>query len=303
MNCNTLILSFCLLFSISHSQALPIGNKMHDYSIPTEAKVLKNVKTQVPTTSIEKKLDVKNTKVSDPVTLTKKIKSNQDSKATKLEKTIFSIHDHSVFNELLSKYVGVNGFVNYKGLKNEESKLDSYLNSLTENYIKSSWSRNEKLAYWINAYNAYTLKLILKNYPLSSITDIDNGNPWDTKWINLGGKNLSLNNIENDIIRPTFNEPRIHFAVNCAAKSCPPLMNSAFVASKLDSQLESQTQKFLNNSNYNMITSSKVSVSKIFEWYKGDFGDLSTFINRYTKEDTKNAKIAFNEYNWALNGK
>lgn len=300
MNCNTLILSFCLLFNFSFSQAAPVGNKMDDYSPRVESQSSINEETIVNHTN--KPVKVNKTEVINPKLTETKVEKNKVV-TPKDVTSVFSIHDHVLFNELLSNYVGANGFVNYKGLKSEENKLDKYLQNLADNYIESTWSRNEKLAYWINAYNAYTLKLILKNYPVSSITDIDNGKPWDTKWIQLGGKSLSLNNIENDIIRPTFNEPRIHFAVNCAAKSCPPLMNRAFVANKLEGQLESQTKKFLNNSNYNSISPSKVSVSKIFEWYKGDFGNLVAFINRYTEDDTENASIAFNEYDWALNGK
>ncbi len=212
--------------------------------------------------------------------------------------------DHTAFNALLSKYVSSTGKVNYDGIKSSIASLDAYLADLESNPVASDWSRNEKLAYWINAYNAYTIKLILNNYPVSSITKIAGGKPWDKKWINIGGKTYSLNNIENDIIRPQFNEPRIHFAVNCAALSCPPLANKAFTAGNLNSLLEKQTKAFINNSKYNTITGGSVSVSKIFDWYGKDFGDLKAFLNKYSSSKIAAAtEVGFSDYDWALNNK
>lgn len=210
--------------------------------------------------------------------------------------------DHSTWNTLLQQYVSTSGKVNYAGFKKDQTKLDNYLNTLKSNHPSSSWSRNERLAYWINAYNAFTVKLIVDNYPVKSITNLHGGKPWDVKWIKIGGKSYSLNNIENDIIRPKFNEPRIHFAVNCAAKSCPPLLNKAWTASNLNSNLEKQTKKFINNSAFNQIGAKEVKVSKIFEWYAKDFGTLVTYLNKYsnTKISTS-AKVNYAEYNWALN--
>lgn len=212
--------------------------------------------------------------------------------------------DHSALNGLLSKYVDSKGNVDYAGLKTMESQLDAYLADLSANSVASSWSRSEKLAYWINAYNAFTLKLIIKNYPLSSITKLHGGKPWDEKWIKIGDKTYSLNQIENEIIRPEFNEPRIHFAVNCAAKSCPPLANKAFTAGNLDALLESQTRAFISNSGFNQIASDKVKVSKIFDWYGKDFGNLIGFLNKYSATKiSESAKVEFSEYDWALNKK
>lgn len=215
-----------------------------------------------------------------------------------------SVADHSVFNELLSTYVSSKGVVDYLGFQKQEAKLDDYLAWLGTNVPASSVKRNERLAYWINAYNAYTIKLILKNYPLKSITDLHGGKPWDVKWIDLGGKTYSLNNIENDIIRPEFNEPRIHFAVNCAAQSCPPLANKAFTASNLESLLEKQTVAFVNNKKYNQLSRESVVVSKIFDWYGKDFGDIASYISKYAMESVKKeANVSYNEYDWSLNGK
>ncbi len=158
------------------------------------------------------------------------------------------------------------------------------------------------MAFWINAYNANTIKLILKKYPVKSITDLDGGKPWDVKWIKIGSKTYSLNNIEHDIIRPRYKDARIHFAVNCAAASCPPLPNKAFTAANLNSLLESRTRSFVRNSKYNTINDDAVKVSKIFDWYGEDFGDLREYLNKYAAtEIPEGTEIGFAEYDWALN--
>lgn len=210
--------------------------------------------------------------------------------------------DHTAFNTLLSKHVNNRGDVNYAAFKKDEAKLDAYIAELSENSPKSDWGRNESMAYWINAYNANTLKLILKNYPLKSIIDLDGGKPWDVKWIKIGGKTYSLNNIEHDIIRPRYKDARIHFAVNCAAASCPPLPNKAFTAANLNSLLASRTKSFVRNASYNTISTGDVQVSKIFDWYGKDFGNLRDFLNKYaTLEIPEGTNIGFKEYDWALN--
>lgn len=210
---------------------------------------------------------------------------------------------HEAWDALLKKYVSTTGKVNYKGLKAEKSKLEDYLKTLSGNAPEESWSKAEEMAFWINAYNAFTVKLIVDNYPLSSINKLNGGKPWDQKWIKIGSKTYSLNNIENDILRPKFKDARIHFAVNCAAKSCPPLLNAAWTASNLNSNLDAQAKKFINNSAFNKLSEKKAEVSKIFEWYKEDFGDLPAFLNKYassTKVGAK-AKVLFLEYDWSLN--
>lgn len=207
---------------------------------------------------------------------------------------------HQDFDELLKKHVSNVGKVNYKGLRQELSTLDSYLTRLSETKI-SSLSKDEKLAFWINAYNAFTIKKIIDNYPLNSIMDLDGGKPWDVKWIELDGKKLSLNNIENDIIRPQFKEPRIHFAVNCAAKSCPPLMNKAWRSSSLEQDFTNQTKAFLSNAAYNKVSPSTATISKIFEWYAVDFGDLSSFLARYSSFKGSTSDLSYQEYDWSLN--
>jgi len=225
----------------------------------------------------------------------KKEKIERTKPATKLD-----LNDE--FDALLRKYVNTSGKVNYQGLKNEEGKLDAYLQKLEKTNIEKNWSQNKTLAFWINAYNANTIKLILKNYPVKSIMDLNNGKPWDVKWIKINRRTLSLNNIENDIIRLKYKEPRIHFAVNCAAKSCPPLLNKAWTEGNLNSNLERQTKSFINNSNYNTITAGKVEVSKIFDWYGKDFGELKTYLNKYSSTKIgAGTSVNFKTYNWDLN--
>jgi len=229
---------------------------------------------------------------------TTKVIENVD--VPKVEKKVELI-SHDKFNALLSKYVSSAGNVNYAGLKQDNGKLQVYLDELAATQV-SSLSKNEKLAFWINAYNAFTLKLIVDNYPINSITDLEGGKPWDKKWIKLNGKTLSLNNIENDIIRPEFKEPRIHFAVNCAAKSCPPLLNKAWTAANLESNFEKQTKKFVNNAQYNTIGTNSVQISKIFDWYGVDFGNITAFLNKYSSTKiAEGTEIKFQDYNWALN--
>jgi len=209
---------------------------------------------------------------------------------------------HHLLDSLLQKHVSEAGKVNYKGLKIDKAALDAYCLMLSEKPVQDDWAKDEKMAYWINAYNAYTLKLLVDNYPTKSILNFDGGKTWDVRRIKLGDKKYSLNNIENDILRPQYKDARIHFALNCAAKSCPPLWNRAYTAENLEAALETRTKAFINDTNYNQISATRAQVSKIFEWYAADFGDLKKFLNRYADVQLKsNASVSFNEYNWALN--
>lgn len=209
---------------------------------------------------------------------------------------------HDAWNRLLGKHVSAAGKVNYKGFKADQQALDAYLQQLAANPPASTWTRADQMAYWINAYNAFTIDLIVDNYPVSSILKLDGGKTWDVKRIVLGGKKYSLNQIENEILRPEFKDARIHFALNCAARSCPPLYNKAFTAKNLERALEQRTRQFINDARFNTLSAGKASVSKIFEWYAADFGDLKTFLNKYAgvKMDA-GASIGFLEYNWELN--
>ncbi|MFY0626451.1 MAG: DUF547 domain-containing protein [Reichenbachiella sp.] len=220
---------------------------------------------------------------------------------------------HAIFDNLLKDNVDNNGLVNYKGIKAGETTLDEYLRIISENGPNDkNWKEEEKLTYWINAYNAFTIKLILKYYPLKSIKDIGSAiqipfvnTAWDIKFIKIGGEELSLNNIEHSIIRKNFEEPRIHFALVCAAKSCPKLRNEAYSSTDLDNQLTDQARSFLSNSSKNQITNSKMKLSKLFSWYGADFtknGSLIEYLNQYAPvKIDKKADKSFMSYDWSLN--
>lgn len=158
------------------------------------------------------------------------------------------------------------------------------------------------MAYWINAYNAFTVKLILNHYPVESIKDIKR--PWDQEFIVLGGRNYSLGEIEHDILRK-MNAPRIHFAINCASYSCPKLANQAYIPQNLEEQLDVAAKTFINDKTKNTITADYIEISKIFKWFSGDFefqGTLIDFLNKYSKDKIDNdAKVKYKEYNWCLN--
>jgi len=208
--------------------------------------------------------------------------------------------------------VGTDGFVDYKAFKNDTIELNRYLKILEKAHPNDkNWSRNEQMAYWINAYNAYTIKLILNNYPVSSIKDIKKGvafvnSVWDIKFIHIEGFTYDLNNIEHNILRPVFKDARVHAAVNCASYSCPKLPNEAYTAGKIEEQLEQSMRNFINDPLRNRITGQKAEISEIFKWFKGDFerdaGSLRKYLNRYANEKmTDQTPISHIDYDWKLN--
>ena len=231
-----------------------------------------------------------------------KYKNNKGSDMVKEEPIIRTKANFSLYNSLLQKYVSSTGAVNYFELKKEMKDLEEFISGLSNDPVFEKGSRNEKLAFWINVYNANTLLMVIQNYPLKSIRDIYKGNPWDVKWIQIGSRTYSLNQIENDIIRPEFKEPRIHFVLNCAAKSCPPLYNKVITKDNLESVLESTTKKFITGSE-NKIGNNKLEISSIFDWYRDDFGAVTSFISTYSGvKISKDAKITYKKYDWSLNG-
>ena len=210
--------------------------------------------------------------------------------------------DHSKWTEILQAYVVENGYVNYKGLQKNQKSLQNYLNYLAENTPQENWSKTEKMTYWINAYNAYTIQLILDNYPTESIKDIND--PWGQTFFEIGGKKMSLNTIEHEILRP-MGDPRIHFAIVCASKSCPKLLNCAYESNTLTDQLDQAAREFINDPSKNSITESKITISKIFKWFKSDFPKGDAFISYLNKYSTisisSDTKINYKTYNWSLN--
>lgn len=214
---------------------------------------------------------------------------------------------HQLWNELLQEYVSNEGTVNYKGLKKAQKDFYGYIYVLSliaqhENF--NALTREQKLAYWINAYNAFTVDLILRHYPVKSIKDIKD--PWKQRHWKLGNKWYNLDEIEHKILRK-MNEPRIHFAINCASFSCPKLQNKAFTAENLETQLNKATYEFLEDTNRNIISKDKIHISKLFQWFAKDFkteGTLIDFLNKYSKVSiSANAKKSFMDYNWNLNDK
>ena len=216
-----------------------------------------------------------------------------------------AVVDHSEWDILLKKYVDTEGIVDYKGFLKDREALNSYLRMLSENEPTNDWSVQELLAYYINTYNAYTINLILNNYPVKSIKDISG--PWTKGIVPIGDKNLSLGGLENGVLRK-MNEARIHFAINCASISCPNLLNEAFKAETIDEQLDRVTRGFIN-SDKNEFSSKTLKLSSIFDWYKKDFTvngevDVVGFINQYSESQLdSNIPIGYKEYNWNLNEK
>ena len=227
-------------------------------------------------------------------------------------------HSHSLLGELLKEQVSAKGFtttVDYEALKSAPSRLEKYLEHLQSATRRhsDSWNREQKLAFLINAYNAFTLKLILDHYPLDSIRDIDK--PWATKFFTLLGERRSLDQLEHNMIRRYFDEPRIHFAVNCAAISCPPLRAEAYTADHLNRQLEDAARNFLRDQDNNSIEKAgkQLVLSSIFKWYGDDFkrsyGGFLDFISSRITDDAElqerirrgKLRIRYRDYDWGLN--
>ena len=209
---------------------------------------------------------------------------------------------HKRWNTILQKHISNNGNVNYKGIKNDKIEFDVYIDYLSDTLPDDTWTKEEKLAYWINAYNALTVDLILRNYPTKSIKDIKD--PWDQRLWQFGEKWYNLNDIEHQILRK-MDEPRIHFAIVCASVSCPKLRNEAFIAANLDEQLTDVTLDFLTDTSKNELSKDTIKLSKIFKWFKNDFeenGSLIDFLNQFSDVlISSSAKKSFKDYNWDLN--
>ncbi len=210
--------------------------------------------------------------------------------------------NHQLWENILQKHVNYKaGTVNYKAIKADKAALQAYITELETHTPQADWSRNDKLAYWINVYNAYTIKLIVDNYPLKSITNLDK--PWDKKFIKIAGTTYSLNQVENEILRKYTS--KIHFAINCASISCPPLYNHAFTSENVNTYLTRLTRNFLTNSQRTVVSGSSVKVSKIFDWYGVDFktdGSIIPYLNKYLDPDLPaDATVSYLDYDWNLN--
>ncbi len=240
---------------------------------------------------------------------------------------LFTITDafpqHTLFTEILTDYVH-DGHVNYGDLS-KDSKLETYLEQIAATNPDSILDENARLAFWINAYNAYTLKVISDSYPIKSISELHFGGLiigtllgktiWHKPLATINGEALSLNNIEHDIIRKNFKEPRIHFALVCAAKSCPPLRSEAFTGERLHEQLEDQGRTFFSQKNKNHFDEEKkvAHLSKIMDWYADDFGkneeEVLVYVSRFLSNELMKSiqtnqqewEIKSTDYDWSLN--
>ncbi len=219
--------------------------------------------------------------------------------------------NHDIWAELLGKYIKPDG-VNYTGFKKDENRLDQYLKVL-ENTDPEKLPRNEQYAYYINAYNAWTIKLILTGYPgVKSIKDFGTifKSPWQKEWVRVNGEVITLDYVEHDILRPHYKDPRVHFAINCSAVSCPPLRPEPYLADTLERQLDDSTRSFINDANNYKLEGNTLYVSRIFKWFSEDFNeDALGFYLQYAEGDLKEKlirqkdriKVKYMHYDWSLN--
>jgi hypothetical protein len=210
---------------------------------------------------------------------------------------------HDSWDALLRTHVNTDGMVNYAAMQTDKPKLDAYLEKLQTNAPQSGWSREDNIAYWINLYNAFAIQQVVGKYPeLKSIKDLDGGAVLTTAKIKVGDKDYTLDGIEKEVLVAGLKEPRAHFAVSCATLSAPPLMNAAWTADDLENRLEERTKTFINNNKFNKIAMVGLELSAIFEWYAADFGDIKTYLGKYSiNKMPAFGKMKYKKYDWALN--
>ncbi len=213
------------------------------------------------------------------------------------------------YGRLLAKYVTPAGTAKYKDWKANAADVAA-LQKITDQVGSAGpgdSSRDGRFAFHINAYNAWMLRIVLENYPIKSVRDIAPlFGAFTAPRIMLAGKKVSLNHLEKEVLIPEFKDPRVHFAINCASASCPPLLNAPFTAAKLNAQLEAQTKAFANRgAGAVQVTGSKAQLSKIFDWYSADFkasGGAIGFLNKYRTEPIPaGSKLSYLDYDWSLN--
>jgi hypothetical protein len=251
-------------------------------------------------------------------------------------------HSHAVFDEVLNQYVD-NGLVDYNGLQASPQAFYAYIDTLgaVDPASMEMWSPEQKMAYWINAYNAFTIQAVIERYPITerilvgiffprnSILQISG--IWNRLTFTAGGRQVNLSHIEHDILRKTFDDPRIHFAIVCASNSCPALRSEAYRADVLEHQLHQQTVAFINDPSRGTrwdAERQRLMVSKIFKWFKSDFktagavggpasrtakfgNPIVAFIRPYlenapvaeTLDRKPDVRVAYLAYDWRLNEK
>lgn len=229
--------------------------------------------------------------------------------------------NHAAWQSFLKRYVDTNqegvNLVRYAQVsKKDKRMLQNYIEQLSKINI-DRYNRKEQLAYWVNLYNALTLETVLQRYPVKSILKINispgffSVGPWDAKLIRVKGKELTLNDIEHRIIRPIWNDPRTHYVLNCASYSCPNLRKTAFTGNNIDSTMNTAAHDYLNNPRGVNLSGNDLTLSKIFDWYRSDFGNndqqVINHIKHYARPALKQKlnhihKIDGYQYNWDLNG-
>ena len=216
--------------------------------------------------------------------------------------------NHDLYANILDEYLD-QGKVNYQSLRQDPKNLNRYLRKIEALSSKSLeiMSRDEQMAFYLNLYNAFTLKAIIEHYPVKSIKNISG--VWDKLEFPVAGSNLTLNQIEYQILRKQFKEPRVHFALVCASTSCPELRSQPFSGKNLDQALDEEASKFINDKTKVRLDKEKgiLYVSSIFKWFREDFGDVEEFIAGYLPREDKlfilenKPKIRYLRYDWSLN--
>lgn len=232
-----------------------------------------------------------------------------------------AVIDHDVWDRFLKSYVvddpnGVNLVAYAKVSPADRAALDGYLAEMAAIRI-SGYAPDEQLAYWLNLYNALTVRVVLDHPAAKTIRDIDispgwfASGPWDAEVIEIEGEKLTLNDIEHRIIRPVWRDPRIHYGVNCASIGCPNLAIDAYTGAAVDAQLEEAARSYVNDPRGVSISGDEVTVSKIYDWFIEDFGDSEAGVLRHLKRYAAPELKAELEridaledvaYDWALNG-
>lgn len=233
-------------------------------------------------------------------------------------------HQYKLWNEVLARHVvdfGTHSQVDYAQLKASPEKLNSYLDTVSavtrEQFDR--WDAKQRLAFLINVYNAYTVQLIIRHYPVDSIKDIGSffRSAWKINFFKLFGKSANLDYIEHELIRGAkgFSEARIHFALVCASIGCPKLQASAYTKNNLERLLDDSARRFINDTSRNRFDASSgtLKISGLFKWYREDFergyGSVEAFIAKYISADkklstlieSKSIEIKYGRYDWSLN--
>ncbi len=221
---------------------------------------------------------------------------------------------HGVFTQLLQTNVDARGLVNYSAVC-ADPRLEQYTKTLS-NTMWQDLNTNDQIAYWINAYNAFTLQVICTEYPVESISKLHTGGlvfgtvfnstVWDREFFEIQGESMSLGHIEHEILRKGPEKARIHFAIVCAARSCPPLRQEAYEGYKLNEQLDDQGRAFLGRQDLNRFdaVNDVAYLSTIFKWFREDFGknrsEMLEYISYYIPDESVRAALAESEYRWKI---